>query len=222
MPGGIAPALDRVSMRFPARSTTAVVGQSGAGKSTLADVLTGLLAPDAGEMSVDGVRRRGRAPPGLAPPGGLRAAGRLPVPRQHPQQPALGAARCQRRTTLRQALERAAASFVFRLPQGMETVVGDAGVRLSGGERQRLALARALLKRPSLLILDEATSALDLENEARICEAIEGLHGDLTVVVIGHRLPNLRRADQVVVLEAGRIAVQEPWKEVRPAVAFPP
>ncbi len=208
-------------MRFPARSTTAVVGQSGAGKSTLADVLTGLLAPDAGEMSVDGVpvagarRRAWRRQVAYVPQDVYLFHDSIRNNLLWGQPDAT-------ENALRQALERAAASFVFRLPQGMETVVGDAGVRLSGGERQRLALARALLKRPSLLILDEATSALDLENEARICEAIEGLHGDLTVVVIGHRLPNLRRADQVVVLDAGRIAVQEPSKEVRPAVAFPP
>lgn len=108
-----------------------------------------------------------------------------------------------------------AADFVFHLPQGLETLVGDGGVRLSGGERQRLALARALLKRPSLLILDEATSALDRENEARVRAAIEGLHGDLTLVVIGHRLATLEHADQVVVLAAGRVAAQGTWHAVR-------
>jgi ATP-binding cassette subfamily C protein len=118
-------------------------------------------------------------------------------------------------TDLIQVLKWAAADFVFQLPQGLDTVVGDAGVLLSGGERQRLALARALLTRPSLLILDEATSALDTENEARIRTAIENLHGDLTVVIIGHRLPTLEHADQVVILKDGVVTAQGTWTEVR-------
>lgn len=89
-------------------------------------------------------------------------------------------------------------------------------MQLSGGERQRIALARALLQRPALLILDEATSALDHDNEARVREAIERLHGDLTVVVIGHRLALLERADRVVLLERGRIRMQGRWDDVAP------
>ena len=88
-------------------------------------------------------------------------------------------------------------------------------MRLSGGERQRIALARALLKHPSLLILDEATSALDVDNEARVRDAIEKLHGDLTVIIIGHRLPTLEYADQVIVLEAGRIVQQGAWHDIQ-------
>jgi ATP-binding cassette subfamily C protein len=87
----------------------------------------------------------------------------------------------------------------------METVLGDRGVRLSGGERQRLALARALLRRPSLLILDEATSSLDSENERRIQGAIEELHGSMTIMIITHRLFTTRSADLIYVLEQGRL-----------------
>ena len=207
------PALSSVSARFPARTTTAIMGASGAGKSTLADVLMGLLVPDEGHVFVDGVSLTGSR----------RMAWRRSVA-YVPQEVFLfhdtirnnlrWAAPEAGEEELRRALEQAAADFVFQLPQGLETVVGDSGIRLSGGERQRLAIARALLKRPSLLILDEATSALDLENEARVRQAIENLHGGLTVVIIGHRLPTLEHADQVVVMAHGRIARQGTWAEI--------
>ncbi len=90
-------------------------------------------------------------------------------------------------------------------------MLGDRGIRLSGGERQRLALARALLRRPTLLLLDEATSSLDTENEQRIQAAIEGLHGELTGVVIAYRLSTIRRADSIVVLDQGRVVESGPW-----------
>lgn len=96
-------------------------------------------------------------------------------------------------------------SFVKSLPDGLDTVVGDRGVRLSGGERQRVALARALLRKPSVLILDEATSSLDTENEKRIQQAIESLQGKLTMVVIAHRISTIRNAESILVLEQGRI-----------------
>jgi ATP-binding cassette, subfamily C, bacterial len=106
----------------------------------------------------------------------------------------------------------AAQAFVIALPQGLDTVVGDRGIRLSGGERQRLALARALLRKPTLLLLDEATSSLDTENEQRIQDAIEGLHGELTMVVIAHRLSTIRRADSIVVLDRGQVVEAGPWE----------
>ena len=98
-----------------------------------------------------------------------------------------------------------AETFVRRLPDGLLTVVGDRGVRLSGGERQRIALARALLRKPLLLILDEATSALDWENQALIARSIERLRGVMTVVTIAHRVSMIAFADWVVALENGRL-----------------
>jgi ATP-binding cassette subfamily C protein len=112
------------------------------------------------------------------------------------------------KAALRQA---AAEEFVSALPDGFDTVLGDRGVRLSGGERQRLALARALLRKPALLILDEATSALDSENEARIQEAIEELHRRMTILVITHRLSTIRNADAIYVLEGGRLIESGDW-----------
>lgn len=207
------PALDAVSLRLSARTTTAIMGASGAGKSTLADVLMGLLNPDSGALSIDGVavsnenRLQWRHSVAYVPQGVFLFNDTI---RNNLLWGKPGASDAN----LDLVLHLAAADFVTRLPEGLDTAVGDGGVRLSGGERQRLALARALLKRPSLLILDEATSALDLANEARVRAAVERLHGDLTVVVIGHRLPTLEHADQVVVLEAGTIARQGAWTEV--------
>lgn len=91
------------------------------------------------------------------------------------------------------------------LPKEIDTLIGDRGVRLSGGERQRLVLARAILRKPSILILDEATSALDTENEVKIQSALERLKGTMTIIVIAHRLSTIRNADQVIVLGKGEI-----------------
>jgi len=207
------PALDKVSITFPARTTTAIMGASGAGKSTLADVLIGLLVPDSGALVVDGVpiagaqRLRWRRSVAYVPQDNFLFNDTI-------RNNLLWGCPEADEAELHAALKRSAADFVFTLPQGLETVVGDGGMRLSGGERQRLALARALLKQLSLLILDEATSALDVENEARIRKAIENLRGDLTVVIIGHRLATLEHADQVLILNDGSIAAQDTWKQV--------
>ena len=112
------------------------------------------------------------------------------------------------------ALERAAAEFVWRLPDGVDTLVGDRGVLLSGGERQRLALARALLREPALLVLDEATNALDADNEKRIIDAVAGLRGRTTVLLIAHRLSTVRHADVIHVLDSGRIVETGSWDDL--------
>jgi len=210
-------ALESVSLCFPARTTTAIMGASGSGKTTLADILTGLLVPDRGNMKIDGVMVSG--------PERIRWRHSVAyVPQEvflfHDtiRNNLLWAKPDASDSTLRKALEMSAAEFVFKLPDGMDSVVGDAGIRLSGGERQRIALARALLRQPSLLILDEATSALDIENEARIRQAIENLHGELTVVIIGHRLPTLEHADQVVILEEGAIKAQGTWAKINAGI----
>lgn len=109
-----------------------------------------------------------------------------------------------------QALKLAAADeFVSRLPEGIDTIVGDRGMQLSGGERQRLALARALIRKPSLLILDEATSSLDLENERRILKTLEGLRGRVTILIISHRLSAVQGADTIYELQNGKVVEAE-------------
>ena len=212
------PALDAVTLAIPARTTLAVIGASGSGKSTLADVVMGMLVPDSGSVSVDG-----RAVSGSARIGWRRAVAYVPqeVFLFHDSIRAnlawglrdVGDAEGEE-AAMTEALRLAAADFVFDLPRGLDTVVGDSGLRLSGGERQRIALARALLRRPALLILDEATSALDVENELRIRDAIERLHGRLTMIVIGHRLPTLDHADRVIRMSEGRVVAQGSWADI--------
>jgi ATP-binding cassette subfamily C protein len=197
--------LDHVEVFFPALQTTLILGPSGSGKSTLADLMIGLIRPDRGQILVDGHPLEGH----------LVHAWRRSIA-YVPQESILfhDTVRANllwsrpdaTEEDLWEALNLAAAvDFIPRLPQGLDTVVGERGVRLSGGERQRLALARALLRRPTLLILDEATSQLDLENEKRIVEALEGLRGRMTIVFISHRLSAGRCADRIVTLDGGRI-----------------
>ena len=116
----------------------------------------------------------------------------------------------------------AAEQFVDQLPSGLDTLMGDRGVRLSGSKRQRLTMARALLSQSSILILDEATSSLDTENERLIQEAIHRLRGELTVVVIAHRLSTVRKADSIIVLNQGEIVEHGTWQSLlsRPGSLF--
>lgn len=198
-------ALEEISISIPAGSTTAVIGMSGAGKSTLADLIMGLILPAQGGIWVDD--------------NPLTAENRL-LWRQSigyvSQDAFLFHANIAENLTWAQpqateaeiweALRLASIDeFVRALPAGLDTVAGDRGMRLSGGERQRIVLARALLRAPSLLILDEATSNLDTENEKRVQQAIEGLRGKLTIMVIAQRLSTIKNADQIIVIEKGRI-----------------
>lgn len=213
-PGREREALSEINLRLPAKSTTAIIGTSGAGKSTLADVLMGLLRPDTGSICIDGQvlddaeRLRWRRSIAYVPQETILFNDSI-------RTNLLWAMPDATDDELWQALDKAAADFVRQLPHGLDTVVGDQGLRLSGGERQRIALTRALLGKPSLLILDEATSALDMENEERIRQAIVNLHGDLTVVAIGHRMATLQHADQVLVMKEGKIVAQGSWSDVQ-------
>lgn len=198
-------ALAGVSAVIPARSLTVISGPSGAGKSTLADIVLGLLAPDSGRVLVDGQeldrsrRREWRRRIGYVPQDSflfhdtIRA--NLRVGAEDADEDALWSA----------LADAAVDGFVRTLPEGLDTVVGDRGSRLSGGERQRIALARALVRRPELLVLDEPTSALDAESEQQVLDALARLRGRVTTVIVTHRPAVLFAADQVVTLQAGRI-----------------
>lgn len=194
-----------VSLDFRAGEITAIAGPSGAGKSTLADVLLGLLEPAAGAVLVDGLavddanRRRWRRSCGYVPQDPYLFHDTIRANLVWARPGAGDAA-------LWRALELAAAAdFVAGLPQGLDTVVGDRGSGLSGGERQRIALARALVGEPTLLVLDEATSQLDADNERLIVASLRSLRGRVTVVAVAHREAVLAAADRVVSLDAGRV-----------------
>lgn len=198
------PTLDRVSLELAPGSVTAISGPSGAGKSTLADVLGGLISPSSGAFTVGGEIVTGAARRGWRE--------RVAYVQQEPvlfhatiRENLLWAAPGAGAAELEQALRDAAAGFVFALPQGLETVVGERGASLSGGERQRIALARGLLRRPELLILDEVTSALDAANEAAVAGAVAGLRGRMTIVIIGHRGALAELADRRLTLACGRV-----------------
>ena len=197
-------ALAGIDLVIPAKQLVALLGPSGAGKSTLADLVGGLISPDSGTLSIDGMPLDAR----------LRRAWREQVAYVH-QEPVLLAASLRDNlrwaaptasdAQLEAALRAAAAEFALALPQALNTQLGDGGRTLSGGERQRLMLARALLRKPALLILDEATSALDQANEALIVQALERLKGTLTILVIAHRGALSALADRTYRLEAGHL-----------------
>jgi ATP-binding cassette subfamily C protein len=205
-----APAVRDLDLTIRAGKITAIVGPSGAGKSTVADLLIGLIVPDRGRVLVDALPLEAERIKSWRDDLGYVTQDTF-LFHDTVRANLLWARPEATEDEIVHALELAAAEFVFELPEGMHTVLGDRGVRLSGGERQRLALARALLRKPSLLILDEATSALDSENERRIQDAIDKLHGQMTILVITHRLSTVRRADVIHVLEEGRLVEFGDW-----------
>src|SRR5215207_3195307 len=199
-------ALSSIDLTLPAGTCTALVGRSGAGKSTLVNLLIRFLDPESGRIAANGI-------PITDLPVETWRAGVALVP----QRPYLfyGSVmeniRLARPTATLEEIEEAAAlagaaEFIARLPQGYDTQIGERGVRLSGGEAQRLAIARAFLKDAPVLIMDEATSSLDPESERLIGSALERLMRDRTVLIVAHRLNTVYRADQIAVLEAGRVA----------------
>jgi ABC-type multidrug transport system fused ATPase/permease subunit len=198
-------ALEGINMKILANRMTAIVGPSGAGKSTLVDLLMGLMIPENGEVTIDGI------PIGSSTLRSYRNS--ISYVSQDPflfngtiKENLMMLNRDATEEQLWEALDFAACKdFVCKLPKGIDTEIGDRGIRLSGGERQRLILARAILRNPSILVLDEATSSLDTENEKKIQEAIEKLKGKMTIIVIAHRLSTIRNADQVIVMDNGKV-----------------
>lgn len=197
--------LTGVNLHLRKGQMTALVGESGSGKSTVTDLVLGLQIPEKGQVLIDGV-----------PLGDWQQNSFRERVGYVPQDPQLFHSTI--RDNLLWSFDRASESdlweslrlanaeaFVKELPHGIDTVVGDRGVRLSGGQRQRIALARALLRKPELLILDEATSALDSESERLIQRSIDQVAHDTTILVVAHRLSTIAKADQIYVLSQGRV-----------------
>lgn len=205
--------IKNLDLKIAKGKTTALVGLSGGGKSTIADLVMGLITPDEGQISVGGE---------------LLGSQNILSWRQHLGYVAqdtflfndtvrnnLLLAKSQASDEeLKNVLRLASAEFVDKLPSGLDTILGDRGVRLSGGERQRLALARALLREPSILILDEATSNLDSQNETKILSSVENLHGDVTILMIAHRLSTIRQADKIYLIKEGEVVESGGWDEL--------
>jgi subfamily B ATP-binding cassette protein MsbA len=208
------PVLSEVSFSLPRGRVVALVGPSGAGKTTLADLLPRFHDPTAGQILMDGVpltrltRRSIRSLLGVVSQDTVLLNDTVHANIAYGSP---GATRAQ----VEAAAEAAnAAGFIAQLPQGYDTVLGERGTRLSGGQRQRVAIARALLRDPPILILDEATSALDTESERLVQQAIDRLMRERTVLVIAHRLATVRDADEIVVLDAGRVVQRGTHEEL--------
>jgi ATP-binding cassette subfamily C protein len=209
------PALQDITLTIHRGESVGIVGPTGAGKSTLVDVLLGLLRPTSGRVLVDGDDLAGYEHAwqrliGYVPqdPYLLDDTLRRNIAFGVPDS-TIDEQRLARASTLAQLDE-----FVRQLPQGLETVVGEDGVRLSGGQRQRVAIARALYHDPDVLVFDEATAALDNQTEREVTRAIAALHGQRTLIVIAHRLTTVESCDRLIFLRDGRLVGVGPYAEL--------
>lgn len=197
-----------VDMLINTGEMTAIIGESGSGKSTIVDLILGLQNPDSGEILIDGIKFNNlnqnsfRKKVGYVPQDAMLFYSSI-------RDNLLWSVESAKDDDLWEALKLANAdNFVANLSEGIETIVGDRGTRLSGGQRQRIALARALLRKPDILILDEATSALDSESELAIQHAVEHLSKNMAILIVAHRLSTISMANNIYVMQSGKIIEQ--------------
>ena len=207
-PNALAPALDGVSLDVKPGQTVALVGMSGGGKSTFVNLVTRFYEPESGRILLDGLPYHDITLPSLRAQLALVGQNVVLFDDTLRANIAYGVERVDE-ARLQNAIRAAHLSDVVeRLPEGVDTMIGENGMRLSGGQRQRVAIARAIYKDAPILILDEATSALDNESERAVQAALESLMAGRTTFVIAHRLSTIERADRIVVMEHGRIVEQ--------------
>jgi ATP-binding cassette, subfamily B, bacterial MsbA len=204
-PGNEKLVLKDVNLYLPRGTTLALVGGSGAGKSTLADLLPRFYDPIAGSITIDGTDLREFDLISLRKRMGIVSQDTFLFNDSVQNNIAYGRAEATEDEIITAAKRANAYEFISKLPQGFDTLIGDRGVMLSGGQRQRLAIARALLQNPEILILDEATSALDTVSERLVQTALDDLSRDRTTLVIAHRLSTVQKANQIAVLEQGQV-----------------
>jgi ATP-binding cassette subfamily B protein len=197
--------LKELSLRIPAGKTAAIVGESGCGKSTLLKLLMRFYEPSQGQVVVDGVDLRDFDLASLRSRIGIVSQEPFIVNGTLRENIALGAPEAEFNEIIAAARAAGLEDFINRLPERYETIIGERGANLSGGERQRLAIARALLRKPALLIFDEATSHLDTATERAIQENLRGVFAGKTVLLVAHRLSTIREADVIYVMHQGRV-----------------
>ncbi|BAZ68723.1 MAG: ABC transporter ATP-binding protein/permease [Pelatocladus maniniholoensis HA4357-MV3] len=204
-PGHEKMVLKDVDLSLPRGTTLALVGTSGAGKSTVADLLPRFYDPISGSITIDGIDIREFEITSLRKGMGIVSQDTFLFNDSVRNNIAYGRTDATDDEIITATQQANAYEFITKLPQGFDTLIGDRGVMLSGGQKQRLAIARALLQNPDILILDEATSALDTVSERLVQEAIDDLSRDRTTLVIAHRLSTVQKADQIAVLDQGRV-----------------
>jgi ATP-binding cassette subfamily B protein len=201
-------ALDDISLHLPPGRTLAVVGHTGSGKTTLVNLIPRLLDPTLGAVRVDGVDLREVDPPALRRQIGFVPQETFLFSGTLAENIALGAPDATRDEIARAADIAGLSPDLASFPNGLDTIVGERGLTLSGGQKQRTAIARAILRRPSILILDDALSAVDTITEERILRSLSELMRQQTTILISHRVSTVRHADLIIVVENGRIAEQ--------------
>ncbi len=204
-PGHEKMVLKDVDLSLPRGTTLALVGTSGAGKSTIADLLPRFYDPVSGSITIDEIDIREFEITSLRKAMGIVSQDTFLFNDSVRNNIAYGRSDASDDEIITATKQANAYEFISKLPQGFDTLIGDRGVMLSGGQKQRLAIARALLQNPDILILDEATSALDTVSERLVQEAIDDLSRDRTTLVIAHRLSTVQKADQIAVLDQGRV-----------------
>lgn len=197
--------LDQIDLWLPKGTTLALVGSSGAGKSTIADLLPRFYDPIRGRIMIDDLNLCDLDVRSLRQSMGIVSQDTFLFNDSVRNNIAYACEQVTDQQIVEAAKRANAYEFIVNLPQGFETAIGDRGVMLSGGQRQRLAIARALLRDPDILILDEATSALDTVSERLVQQALDELSRDRTTLVIAHRLSTIQKADQIAVLDKGRV-----------------